>query len=162
MSDSKPKLRRGDPGYVGKGVTPENTRFKKNQVANPYGRRGKPRQDNRESGFDAEVSELILQDIRSKEGQCFRPSQIYLNAILKGVQKGHLPSIELYGALLAKASPERLPESVDEDTDSERQLLIDEALARRAARNQRNVEFGPGTAPLADNVEVNANGDGDE
>ena len=39
MADGKPKLVRGDPGYVGRGVTPENTKFKKNQVANPYGRR---------------------------------------------------------------------------------------------------------------------------
>jgi hypothetical protein len=127
MADSKPKLVRGDPGYVGRGVTPENTKFKKNQVANPYGRRGKPRHDGAGSSFEDEVSQLIQQDIRSREGQRYRPSELYLNGILKGVQKGHLPSIALYGELLGKASPKLPPDNPDENIDEYRQKLIDDA-----------------------------------
>ena len=136
-TDNKPKLRPSDIGYIGRGVPPIHSRIKPNEVRNPWGSKGKPREGEAAKATDdiaSQMQEALAKPIRAKDGKTYTPTQILFNALIPKVAVGNVPAMKLLDQLFDKYGAKPAIGVAAEDIDDNRKQLIDESVRRRRAK----------------------------
>ena len=134
-TDNKPKLRPGDIGYIGRGVPPMHSRIKPNEVRNPWGSKGKPREG--EAATDdiaSQMQEVLAKPIRAKDGKTYTIAEILFNALIPKVAVGNVAAMKFLDHLLEKYGAKPSLGVAVEDVDDNRKQLIDESVRRRQAK----------------------------
>ena len=142
-TDNKPKLRPSDIGYIGRGVPPTHSRIKPNEVRNPWGSKGKPREGEgvkATDDIDLQMRLALAKPIRAKDGKTYTTIEVLFNGLIPKVAVGNVPAMRLLGQLFEKYGAKPSSVVAAEDIDDNRRQLIDESVRRRQAK----LAFGDG------------------
>ena len=156
MSDpkfEKPKLRPGDPDYVGRGFPPKRTQIRKGEVKNPRGRAGKLKPEEADDAFAVEVRRLLNEPIRTTDGKTVTVAAVFVNSLKKGLANNDPRIIKIF-----IDAQQRYAQTVSRievsDKIEYRERLISDALARVAASSEYAAKQSVSNDDEADQQEI--------